>query len=206
VNRARRIGLLGGTFDPPHVGHVAAAVNVRHELQLDRVLVMPANIPWQKMGTRVISSAPERLAMVRAAFAGVPGVEVSTIELDRGGESFTADTLESLSDAEPGAEWYVIVGSDIAPSLDTWKRPEVMKRLATVVVYERPGSTGLRPPPGWRHVVTPVPQLDVSSTDLRERVRCGRPIDGLVSPAVADLVRSGGLYADRDDLPAAAEA
>ena len=194
MGAAERLGILGGTFDPPHVGHVVAALNVGHDLQLDRVLMIPACVPWQKVGTRAISGAADRLAMVRSAVEGIAGLEVSTIELDRGGESYTADTLQALHDAGPPAALYLIVGSDIAPTLDTWARPDTIRELATVVVYERPGAPAGRPPAGWRQRVVAVPQIDVSSTDIRARVEQGRPIDGLVPPAVAVYIRSHGLY------------
>lgn len=189
-----RIGILGGTFDPPHVGHVVAAVGVRHALGLHRVLAVPAAVPWQKRGTRAISEAADRLAMTRAAFAGVEGVEVSTIELDRGGDSYTADTLEALHAVAPDDERWLIVGSDVAAQLATWGRPDVVRALAHLVLYERPGAVGARPPAGWPYELVAVPLLEVSSTDLRARVRAGVPIDGLVPPAVATLVRERGLY------------
>ncbi|HEX7095384.1 MAG TPA: nicotinate-nucleotide adenylyltransferase [Acidimicrobiales bacterium] len=190
-----RIGVFGGTFDPPHVGHVVAAVNVRAALALDRVLMVPAGVPWQKAHLR-ISPAEDRLAMLSAAVDGVDGLEVTTIELERSGESYTADTLDVLARRHPGAQLYLIVGSDIAPTLDTWRRPEALRELATTVVYERPGSGGGRPPAGWPATVVAVPQLDVSSTEIRARVRDGRPIGGLVVPAVDRHIRSRGLYLD----------
>jgi nicotinate-nucleotide adenylyltransferase len=194
IEPAGRIGLLGGTFDPPHLGHVIVAANVRHELGLDRLLLVPASIPWQKVHLRAISPAADRLAMVQATLAGVTGVEVSTIELDRGGESYSADTLEELTQRAPGAELFLLVGSDIAPHLDTWKRPDVVRSLATVVVYDRPGSAGHGAPAGWNAVTVPVPQVEISSTDIRARVRAGRPIDGLVTPAVARHIHERDLY------------
>jgi nicotinate-nucleotide adenylyltransferase len=206
-----RIGVFGGTFDPPHIGHVVAAVNVRQALALDRVLMIPASIPWQKTDFRDVSLAEDRLAMLHATVDGVDGLSVSTIELDRGGESYSADTLEAL--AKPGSkaapDLFLIVGSDVAPQLDTWKRPEVLKARSTIVVYDRPGSAGGVPPAGWRHEAVAVPQVDVSSTDIRARVHDGRPIDGLVVTAVARHIRSRHLYAadrrstrDRQQAPA----
>jgi nicotinate-nucleotide adenylyltransferase len=189
-----RIGILGGTFDPPHVGHIVAAVGVRHVLSLHRVLVAPANIPWQKRGVREVTPVGDRLAMTRAAFAGLAGIEVTTVELDRGGDSYTVDTLVELQAAEPDDEHWLIVGSDVAQHLDTWHRPDAVRSLARLVIYERPGSVGQRPPAGWPFELVDLPLLDVSSTDIRDRVRRGEPIDGLVPPAVADIVRSRSLY------------
>ena len=109
-----RLGLFGGTFDPPHVGHLVTAVNVRHELGLDRVLLEVANRPWQKEGQRAISAAEDRFALVAAAVRGVEGLEASRMEIDRGGVSYTADTLAELERRHPGAELFTIVGSDAA--------------------------------------------------------------------------------------------
>jgi nicotinate-nucleotide adenylyltransferase len=189
-----RIGILGGTFDPPHVGHIVAAVGVRHVLSLHRVLVTPANVPWQKRGVRDVTPVADRLAMTRAAFADLDGIEVSTIELDRGGDSFTVDTLGELQAMHPDDEHWLIVGSDVARHLDTWHRHDAVRSLARLVVYERPGSVGERPPAGWPFELVDLPLIDVSSTDIRDRVRRGEPIDGLVPPAVADIVRGRALY------------
>ena len=191
-----RIGILGGTFDPPHVGHIVAAVGVRHVLSLHRVLVMPANIPWQKRGIRNVTAAADRLVMTRAAFAGLEGIEVSTVELDRGGDSYTVDPLVALQAARPDDEHWLILGSDVAQHLDTWHRPDTVRSLSHLVIYERPGSVGGRPPSGWPFELVDLPLIDVSSTDIRDRVRRGEPIDGLVPPAVADIVRARSLYTE----------
>jgi nicotinate-nucleotide adenylyltransferase len=192
----KRIGILGGTFDPPHVGHVVAAAAALWELDLDRVLLMTANIPWQKVGTRPVTSAPDRLAMVTLLVEGMAKVEVSTLELDRGGDSFTADTVDELAGLHPGAELFVIVGSDVASTLDTWKKKAELKAGATIVVYDRPGSVGAAPPSGWSFVRIDVPQLAVSSTDIRTRRGLGRPIDGMVPPAVLRYITDRRLYLD----------
>jgi nicotinate-nucleotide adenylyltransferase len=173
---------------------VVAAAGVRHALALDVVLAVPAADPWQKRGSRPISPAEVRLAMTRAAFAGIDGVEVSTIEIDRGGESATADTLEQLHATCPDDDVWLIVGSDVAALLDTWRRPEDVRSGAHLVVYERPGALSARPPAGWPFELVQVPHLDVSSTAVRGRVRRGEPIDGLVPPAVVALVRAHRLY------------
>ena len=192
----KRIGILGGTFDPPHVGHIVAAVAALWELELDQVILMTANNPWQKVGMRSVTSAPDRLAMVTLLAEGIANVQVSTLELDRGGDSFTADTVQELQAAHEGAELFVIIGSDIAPALDTWKKKAELKDAATIVVYDRPGSVGASPPPGWSFLRIDVPQLAVSSTDIRERRRDGRPIDGLVPPTVLRYITDRHLYID----------
>src|SRR3954453_22414391 len=107
---SERLGIFGGTFDPPHVGHLVAAINVRHALALDRVLLTVAHRPWQKVGARPLSPAADRLAMVAATVAQIDGLEASDLELRRGGDSFTADTVAELVAADPTAELYVIVG------------------------------------------------------------------------------------------------
>ena len=168
-------------------------MNVRHALGLERMVLVPAGVPWQKAEERSISDGTHRLAMTRLLVDGVEGLEVSTIELDRAGDSYTADTLEALT-AGDDVVVHLVVGSDVASGLDTWKRPDVVRRLAHTVVYERPGAMGARPPAGWEHRVVQVPLLDVSSTGLRERVATGRPIDGLTVPEVVAYVRRHGLY------------
>ena len=189
-----RIGVLGGTFDPPHFGHLAAALEVRHRLRLSVVLFVVANDPWQKSALQPVTPARIRLEMVRAAIGGLDGLEASSLEIDRGGESYMADTLQELRSQHPGAELMLVVGSDTAQGLDTWKRPAELRELSTTVVVDRAGRSGGRPGEGWPAVVVEVPGLDISSCDIRARFADGRPVEALVPPAVADFVRSEGLY------------
>jgi nicotinate-nucleotide adenylyltransferase len=192
-----RIGVLGGTFDPIHVGHLVAAVNARHDLELDRVILMVANSPWQKIGHRSVTPAEDRLAMVEAAVGGVEGVESGRLEIDRGGESYTADTLVALQSVYPGASLFLIVGWDVAAELTTWERWDEIQQLATLVVVNRPGAgrpAGLDGA-GWRVEEVTVPNLEISSTDLRERAATGRPLDYLVPEAAVHCLRARGLYA-----------
>ena len=189
-----RIGVLGGTFDPPHFGHLAAALEVRHRLRLSVVLFVVANDPWQKSALQPVTPARKRLEMVRAAIKGLDGLEASSLEIDRGGESYMADTLQELRSQRPGAELMLVVGSDTAQGLDTWKRPAELRELSTTVVVDRAGRSGGRPGEGWPAVVVEVPGLDISSCDIRARFADGRPVEALVPPAVADFVRSEGLY------------
>jgi nicotinate-nucleotide adenylyltransferase len=189
-----RIGVFGGTFDPPHIGHLVTAVNVRAALKLDRVLFVVANIPWQKSGRRPISPAADRLALVTEAVRGLDGIEASNIEIEHGGDSVTADTLETLCARDPNAELFVILGADAAAGLPTWRRPEVVCSLATIVAVSRPGTPTGAPLSGWRWVDVEVPRLDVSSSGLRERVAKGQPLDILVPPAVIDRIRELRLY------------
>lgn len=188
-----RLGVLGGTFDPVHVGHLTAAVTTRAVLRLDRVLFVVANQPWQKSG-RAITPAEDRLAMVEAAIHGRPGIEASRMEIDRGGDTYTADTLEQLQAEGPDRRLYLIVGADVAAELDTWKRPDAVARLATLAVVPRPG-TAAHPGPPWRVEDVDMPPLDVSSSELRDRYRRGLPLDFLVPDPVITVIRRRGLYA-----------
>ncbi|HEV2766186.1 MAG TPA: nicotinate-nucleotide adenylyltransferase [Acidimicrobiales bacterium] len=195
-----RMGVFGGTFDPIHVGHLVTAVNVRHALALDCVLLVVANDPWQK-ATLPVTPAAHRLAMVEAAVVGVEGIRASSIEIERGGVSYTADTLAELHRAHPGAELYVILGSDAAASLATWERIDEVLAASRLVVVTRPGPDDAGPPPRWDHLVVEVPRLEVSSTDLRARVVDGRPLDWLVPEPVVHVIRQRGLYAEGQMSP-----
>ncbi len=193
-----RIGVFGGTFDPIHVGHLVAAVNARSALSLDRVILMVANVPWQKAGSRAVTGAEERFALVQAAVGDVPGLEAGRLEVDRGGESYTADTLIELNEVMADAELFLIVGWDVASELATWGRMDDLQRLATLVIVNRPGAgrpSGLDDD-GWRVTEVTVPNLEISSTDLRARAREGRPLDYLVPEAAVHFLRSHGLYAE----------
>jgi len=190
----RRIGVLGGTFDPPHVGHLLAAVNVRRALTLDEVLLVVANDPWQKSGTRSITPAVDRLAMVRAAVVGVDGVEASDLEIARGGPSYTIDTVEQLLASDPGAEVFVIVGADAAGGLDTWERCGDLAALASLVVVDRLGAHAPPPPNWWPATHVEIPRIELSSTDLRARITDGRPLDFLLPEAVVTCIHERRLY------------
>ena len=188
-----RVGLFGGTFDPPHLGHLVTAVNVCHVLKLDLVVLMVANDPWQKHGTREVASAVDRLAMVQAAIRGVDGLVAGDDEISRGGPSFTADTLIALGQRYKGAELFTIVGDDAAAIFKSWQRASEIAKLSTLVVVDRPGSP-LMPPSEFVWNRVEVPRLEVSSTDLRERFVDGRPLDYLVSNEVLKIIAERGLY------------
>jgi nicotinate-nucleotide adenylyltransferase len=189
-----RVGVLGGTFDPLHVGHIVAAVDARSVLKLDRVLIVVAGDPWQKRG-RVVAGPRDRLALVEAAIDGIEGVEACAIEVEHDGPSVTADTLEHLT--APGRELFLLLGADAVANMPTWKRLDDTRSLTTVVVIERDGEHAEPPGPGWRVEHLPIPRLEVSSTGIRERLAAGRPIDGLVPPAVVELIHARGLYTDQ---------
>ena len=211
MSEATRIGILGGTFDPPHIGHLRAAIEAREALALHRVLLVVANDPWQKSGSRSVTPAEIRLEMVRAAVEGVEHVEASDIEIRRGGPSYTVETLRTLHGhghgLEHGAGLVVLVGADVVGGLDTWHEATELPGLAELAVFDRSldGSHAgsIIPPeavavvaPGveWEVRSVPLPLLYVSSSDIRRRVRDGRSIDFLVPASVAVIIERRGIY------------
>lgn len=192
LREVSRIGIFGGTFDPVHVGHLVVAAWVRAALGLDRVDLVVANEPWQKLDRPKLSPAGDRLAMVEAAVEGIDGMEASSVEIDRGGLTYTVDTLGAFRAAKPDASLFLILGSDAASGLDTWHRYREIAELAEVVVVDRPGAVGQRPPVA--HRVVDCPLLDLSSTAVREWADTGQPLDGLIPPAALAYCRERGLY------------
>ena len=191
----RRIGVFGGTFDPPHLGHLIVAQQAAELLRLDRVLFIPAGRPPHKR-QRVKTPAAARLAMVRLAIAGNPLFDCSDIELRSARPSYTADTLRRLSVAQPGARLHLLIGSDQAVLLPIWMTPERLFALATVCVLQRPGSLVATIPQPWRRRIVPVPvsAIDISASAIRHRAAAGRSIDYLVPPAVARYIHHHELY------------
>lgn len=196
----RRIGILGGTFDPPHFGHLAAAREALRALDLDLVTFVVANDPWQKTSptgdgvVEEVSPVGIRLAMVAAAIDGMDRVQLDDREVRRGGPSYTADTLAEYRTDHPEAELFVLVGSDVAPGLDTWVRPEEVRRRATIVVMERPGHEGSHPPAGWVHQVLDGSFPDLAGTDLRRMVAAGQSPESAVPHGVVAVIAEYGLY------------
>ena len=198
---SRRVGVLGGTFDPIHHGHLVAAQEALHALALDTVLIVPAGNPPHKP-ERPISAAHHRLAMVSLAIAGRPGFELSRVDVDRPGPHFTLDTLTILRERLGAAtRFFFIVGADSLAELTTWRRPEGIVALADLAVVERPGTRvdlealearlpGLGSHLHW----VSMPLLQISSTDLRTRGREGRPIAFLVPRPVEDYIVQHALY------------
>jgi len=190
----RRCGVLGGTFDPPHIGHLLAAVNVRHALALDELLLVVANDPWQKSGERTVTPASDRFAMVEAAVEGLDGVVASDLELRRGGPSYTVDTLAELAKRDPTGARFLVLGADAASGLLTWERADELPGLATLVLVDRPGIACPPPPAGWTFERVEIPRVEVSSTEVRTRVVEHRPLDFLLPPAVVTCIRERRLY------------
>ena len=190
-NDAReRIGILGGTFDPVHVGHLMDASAARHQLGLDRVLVVVARDPWQKR-ERVIAPAEIRYDMLVAALDGVSGIDASRIELERDGPTYTIDTVEQL--ASPERELFLVLGSDVVAGLSSWHRVDELRERVTLAIVDREPSP-FPGPPGWKVARVSVPRLELSSTDLRDRVAAGEPIDFLVPTAAARILHAHDLY------------
>ena len=211
--RPRRTGILGGTFDPPHRAHLALAEAARVALDLDRVLFIPAGDPWRKAG-RGVSAAADRLALVRAAVAGLPWAEVSTIEVDRDGPTYSVDTIDALRGGAggrtaPDERWWFILGADALADLPQWHEAARLASLVRFAVAQRGDPTeaaagplvtaGLRAAaPGieLRIDLVPMPLLDISATDIRARVRARRSTDGLLPDAVRAEIDARGLYRD----------
>jgi nicotinate-nucleotide adenylyltransferase len=205
----RSIGILGGTFNPPHLGHVAVADHARSALGLELVLLTPAHIPPHK------PTAPDpgsecRLAMCRLAVDGADGVAVCTVELERGGPSYTVDTLRSIHASHPHAELTFIVGADVASTLPSWREPRELLELADLAVAARAGSdraavveavAGLRGGPASEGAGRELPvrfldmaEIEISSSMVRRRVAAGESIEELVGPAVARYIAEHDLY------------
>ena len=197
-----RIGILGGTFDPIHLGHLAIAEAALDRLALDRVILIPAGRPWLK-SDQMVTSAAHRLAMVRLAIEDRPELEVSSIEVDRPGPTYTVDTLAELrSELGSGVELYLVLGMDSVRELRRWRYPERLFDLCTVVAVSRPDSPDVSSAEiedsftsaHGRIRMVRGPMLDISATDIRLRVAEGRSISDSVPPSVERYIREHGLY------------
>ena len=191
-----RLAVFGGSFDPPHVGHLLAAGDAADQLQLDRIIFVPTATQPLKAG-RDAAPAADRLAMVRLAVEGDARFEVSDVEVRRSGLSFTVDTLTHFAERYPSDERFLLLGMDVLDTFDQWKEPARVLGLARPVLLVRGGENGVALPKSMRG--TDVTQLatrrvDVSSTEIRERVRTGRSITGFVTDGVAAYIARAGLY------------
>jgi nicotinate-nucleotide adenylyltransferase len=195
----RRVGLVGGTFDPPHVGHFVVARDVLERLGLDEVRFVVAGEPPHKED-RAPAPAELRARMVEACLeGGAPGLRVDRIELERDGPSWTVDTLRALHRREPEVDWVLVVGADQLAEFATWREPEEVGRLATLAVVARSGRDPARVDPGvevpW--ITVDVTRMDVSSTEVRKRLGEGRSVRWLVPEGALRIVEEEGLYAGR---------
>ncbi|MBA2725317.1 MAG: nicotinate-nucleotide adenylyltransferase [Actinobacteria bacterium] len=184
-----RLGIMGGTFDPIHIGHLVAASEARFRFDLDRILFIPAARPWQKSG---YSDPEDRFLMTSFAATGSRSFSVSRVELDRHGPTYTSETLGFLKEHHGEVELFLILGADAAAGVPGWHQPERVFELAELIVPNRPGAPGLTA--DIPHHPLEMPVIEVSSTDIRNRVRSGRPIDFLVPDGVAEHIWSRGLY------------
>lgn len=195
-----RIGVMGGTFDPIHNGHLVAASEVGHALALDEIIFVPTGQPWQK-ADRDLAPAEDRYLMTVIATASNPLFSVSRVDVDRPGETYTVDTLRELRAARgPGAEFFFIIGADALSGLPTWKHAEDLLSLAHFVGCTRPGhqlAGGVLLE--GKYSLIEIPAVEVSSTVCRERVRAGLPIRYLVPDGVVEYIAKRGLYQDGTD-------
>jgi nicotinate-nucleotide adenylyltransferase len=203
------LGILGGTFNPPHIGHLVMVQEAIHQLGLDRAVLMPVARPPHKEAL-VDPGADVRLELCRLAAEGEERLGVSDLEIERGGASYTVDTLRALHDRVPEHALTFIVGGDMAYSLPSWREPEAILELARLAVAEREElrrehiAERLDPlHPGDRVVFFDMPRIDLSSSAIRERVATGRPIRHLVPEAVAEAIRDRRLYPRAAGRPAA---
>lgn len=187
-----RQGIFGGTFDPPHLGHLVVAQDAWSALGLDRVVFIPAAVPPHKRGR--ITPAELRLEMLRAATAGDERFEVSDLELRRPGPSYTVDTLRELRERDPTCALFLLLGADQFIEFHTWREAEEIARLATLVVLSRGGLDTGSPRIAVPHRVLPVTRIDISATEIRRRVQAGEPIRYLVPRGVEEIVEREGLY------------
>ncbi len=195
----KRIGVMGGTFDPIHNGHLVAASEVAHAFALDEVLFVPTGQPWQK-AARSVSAAEDRYLMTVIATASNPQFSVSRVDIDRPGETFTIDTLRDLRAQRPDAEFFFITGADALTRMMSWRDAEELFALARFVGCTRPGhrlsGDGL---PDERVSLVEIPALAISSTECRERVRAGEPIWYLVPDGIVQYISKNGLYTGGSD-------
>jgi nicotinate-nucleotide adenylyltransferase len=189
-----RLGVLGGTFDPPHIGHLLAASDACEALALDKVLFVPAKVPPYK--SRTVQASPEqRLEMLVLTLGSDPRFEASRLELERDGLSFTVDTLDALAKGTPGVSLFMLIGEDLAAQIAGWRDASRIADLATIVVLVRATTatqSALESTLPMTKLATR--RIELSSTEIRDRVRAGRSIHGFVTDAVSAFIDAAGLY------------
>ena len=187
-----RLGILGGTFDPPHFGHLLAAVDAVERLTLDRLVLVPAAVQPLKSAT-VTAPARDRLAMTRLLVQDDRRFEVDPLEIERSGLSYSVDTLGTFAERFPSAERFFLVGADVLRTFEKWREPERVLALATLVVMTRgDGTPSVTLPEGAVAIASR--RIDVSSTEIRARVAAGRSLRGFVPDSIAAYIAAHGLY------------
>lgn len=194
-DRKKRLGILGGTFDPIHCGHLILAEQLKEELKLQKVIFIPSAIPPHKEN-HPISSAADRLRMVKIAIRDTPDFLISDLELKREGKSYTIDTLSQLKRLYQDSELFFLLGSDAINELQDWKEPDKIFQKVKVVIALRPGFDRINPENRFvkKSLLIPINGLNISSTQVRERVRQGKSIRYLVPAGVEEFIRSKNLY------------
>ncbi|CAI8343362.1 MAG: Nicotinate-nucleotide adenylyltransferase [Acidimicrobiaceae bacterium] len=201
----RRIGVFGGTFDPPHIGHTSAALAAMSKLELDFVLMMVANDPWQKtdqnesfseVGNFVTSASHDRYEMLKRALTGKNDLIPDDMEIARGGRTYTVDTVSELIDKFPDSEFFLLIGADVAKDFNSWHEPREICEKVNVVVLTRPGTDLDEINTEWDFPVLDIPSVDVSAKEIRLRVAKGESIEAMVSGPVEEYIFSAGLYRD----------
>ena len=200
-----RLGIFGGSFDPPHIGHLLAAVDAYDFLSLDKLFFVPAAVQPLKVGMASVA-AHQRLAMVRLLVGADERFAVDSVEMDRAGLSYTVDTLETFAQRFPNAERFFLIGEDAMTAFRAWREPEQILKLAKLAILRRQAGSrengqgqlgamadaGTSLPPGT--IALPTRQVDVSSTEIRERIRKGKSIRGFVPESVAAFIETERLY------------
>jgi nicotinate-nucleotide adenylyltransferase len=190
-----RIGVFGGTFDPPHIGHLLVANDAREALELDRLIFVPAGAQPFKVDTPPVASGQDRLEMVRLSVADDANYVVDDAEINRKGLSFTVDTLEHLSERNPAARLFLLMGEDVLAGFEKWRSPARIRELATLVAVSRGGLAESVADPVTSAVLrVSTRRVDVSSTEIRERRRAGKSIKGFVPESVERFIDVRGLY------------
>lgn len=190
-----RIGVFGGTFDPPHVGHLLLAADARESLRLDNLTFVPAATQPFKVDAPPVASPQDRLEMVRLAVADDPNYRVDDTEIHRKGLSFTVDTLEHLAKKNPGAKLFLLLGEDALAGVDQWRNAGRIRELASLAVMRRSSPEGPGSAPLASGVIeVSARRVDVSSTEIRERLRAGKSIKGFVPESVERFIEARGLY------------
>ena len=201
----RRIGVFGGTFDPPHAGHTSAALSAMRKLELDFVLMVVANDPWQKTDQNFnlpdfdppsVSTPGDRFEMLKRALNEHEDLTADDMEIVRGGRTYTIDTVSELNNRFPESEFFLLIGSDVAKDFDSWREPQEICRKVNVVVLTRPGTDLDEIDEDWNFSFLNIPAIDVSAEEIRLRVSNGKSLEGMVTHSVEEYILSTGLYRD----------